>query len=101
MPRRDQVPVELGVAIDALPSDVAGGLAADVAAEVPPEGRVHHRGRGGRGSGSRARPRTVELFATGRLRCIALPRDTVERALRSAPDLAWCVLEVLVSRIRG
>jgi hypothetical protein len=48
VPRWDQVPVELDVAIDAL-----------------------------------------------------LARDTLERALRFGPDLAWCVLEVLVSRIRG
>jgi flavin reductase (DIM6/NTAB) family NADH-FMN oxidoreductase RutF len=47
------------------------------------------------------RPRTADVVAESRLRCIALPRETVERALRAEPDLAWRVLEVLAGRIRG
>ena len=39
--------------------------------------------------------------AERRLRCIALSRETVKRALRAEPDLAWRVLEVLAGRIRG
>jgi hypothetical protein len=35
------------------------------------------------------------------LRCIALSRERVKRALRSEPELAWRVLEVLAGRIRG
>jgi CRP-like cAMP-binding protein len=41
------------------------------------------------------------VVAESQLRCIALSRDTVQRALRSEPDLAWRVLEVLAGRIRG
>jgi CRP/FNR family cyclic AMP-dependent transcriptional regulator len=47
------------------------------------------------------RPRTADVVAESQLRCIALSRDTVQRALRSEPDLAWRVLEVLAGRIRG
>jgi flavin reductase (DIM6/NTAB) family NADH-FMN oxidoreductase RutF len=47
------------------------------------------------------RPRTADVVAESRLRCIALSRETVKRALRAEPDLAWCVLEVLAGRIRG
>ena len=47
------------------------------------------------------RPRTADVVAETRLRCIALSRETVKRALRDEPDLAWRVLEVLAGRIRG
>jgi flavin reductase (DIM6/NTAB) family NADH-FMN oxidoreductase RutF len=47
------------------------------------------------------RPRTADVVAESRLRCIALSRETVERELRAEPDLAWRVLEVLAGRIRG
>jgi CRP-like cAMP-binding protein len=47
------------------------------------------------------RPRTADVIAETRLRCIALSRDTVKRALRAEPDLAWRVLEVLAGRVRG
>ena len=47
------------------------------------------------------RPRTADVIAETRLRCIALSRETVKRALRAEPDLAWRVLEVLAGRIRG
>jgi flavin reductase (DIM6/NTAB) family NADH-FMN oxidoreductase RutF len=47
------------------------------------------------------RPRTADVVAESRLRCIALSRETVKRALRAEPDLAWRVLEVLAGRIRG
>jgi CRP/FNR family transcriptional regulator, cyclic AMP receptor protein len=47
------------------------------------------------------RPRTADVVAESPLRAIALSRDTVKRALRSEPDLAWRVLEVLAGRIRG
>jgi flavin reductase (DIM6/NTAB) family NADH-FMN oxidoreductase RutF len=47
------------------------------------------------------RPRTADVIAETRLRCIALSRDTVKRALSAEPDLAWRVLEVLAGRIRG
>jgi flavin reductase (DIM6/NTAB) family NADH-FMN oxidoreductase RutF len=47
------------------------------------------------------RPRTADVVAETGLRCIALSRETVKRALRSEPDLAWRVLEVLAGRIRG
>lgn len=47
------------------------------------------------------RTRTADVVAETRLRCIALSRETVKRALRSEPDLAWRVLEVLAGRIRG
>ena len=47
------------------------------------------------------RPRTADVVAETRLRCIALSRETVKRALRAEPDLAWRVLEVLAGRIRG
>src|SRR5262245_29747719 len=47
------------------------------------------------------RPRTADVVAESPLRAIALSRDTVRRALRSEPDLAWRVLEVLAGRIRG
>ena len=47
------------------------------------------------------RPRTADVVADSSLRAIALSRDTVRRALRSEPDLAWRVLEVLAGRIRG
>ena len=47
------------------------------------------------------RPRTADVVADTRLRCIALSRGTVKRALRAEPDLAWRVLEVLAGRIRG
>jgi len=47
------------------------------------------------------RPRTADVVAQSPLRAIALSRDTVKRALRSEPDLAWRVLEVLAGRIRG
>jgi flavin reductase (DIM6/NTAB) family NADH-FMN oxidoreductase RutF len=47
------------------------------------------------------RPRTSDVVAESRLRCIALSRETVKRALRAEPDLAWRVLEVLAGRIRG
>ena len=47
------------------------------------------------------RPRTADVVAETRLRCIALSRETVQRALRAEPDLAWRVLEVLAGRIRG
>jgi flavin reductase (DIM6/NTAB) family NADH-FMN oxidoreductase RutF len=47
------------------------------------------------------RPRTADVVAESRLRCIALSRDIVKRALRAEPDLAWRVLEVLAGRIRG
>jgi flavin reductase (DIM6/NTAB) family NADH-FMN oxidoreductase RutF len=42
-----------------------------------------------------------QFFGETRLRCIALSRETVKRALRAEPDLAWRVLEVLAGRIRG
>ena len=38
---------------------------------------------------------------TARSGCIALSRETRRRALRSEPELAWRVLEVLAARIRG
>jgi len=47
------------------------------------------------------RPRTADVIAETGLRCIALSRDTVKRALGAEPDLAWRVLEVLAGRIRG
>ncbi len=47
------------------------------------------------------RPRTADVVAESQLRCIALSRETIRRALRSEPDLAWRVLEVLAGRIRG
>jgi len=47
------------------------------------------------------RPRTADVVAETRLRCVALSRDTFKRALRAEPDLAWRVLEVLAGRIRG
>jgi flavin reductase (DIM6/NTAB) family NADH-FMN oxidoreductase RutF len=47
------------------------------------------------------RPRTADVIAETGLRCIALSRDTVKRALSAEPDLAWRVLEVLAGRIRG
>jgi flavin reductase (DIM6/NTAB) family NADH-FMN oxidoreductase RutF len=47
------------------------------------------------------RPRTADVVAESRLRCIALSRETVKRAFRAEPDLAWRVLEVLAGRIRG
>ena len=47
------------------------------------------------------RPRSADVVAETRLRCIALSRETVKRALRAEPDLAWRVLEVLAGRIRG
>ena len=47
------------------------------------------------------RPRTADVVAQSPLRATALSRDTVKRALRSEPDLAWRVLEVLAGRIRG
>jgi len=47
------------------------------------------------------RPRTADVVAESRLRCIALSRETVKGALRAEPDLAWRVLEVLAGRIRG
>jgi Flavin reductase like domain/Cyclic nucleotide-binding domain len=47
------------------------------------------------------RPRTADVIAESGLRCIALSRDTVKRALSAEPDLAWRVLEVLAGRIRG
>ena len=47
------------------------------------------------------RPRTADVVAESRLHCIALSRETVKRALRAEPDLAWLVLEVLAGRIRG
>jgi flavin reductase (DIM6/NTAB) family NADH-FMN oxidoreductase RutF len=47
------------------------------------------------------RPRTADVVAESQLRCIALSHQTVQRALRSEPDLAWRVLEVLAGRIRG
>ena len=47
------------------------------------------------------RPRTADVVAETRLRCIALSRETVKRALRAEPELAWRVLEVLAGRIRG
>jgi flavin reductase (DIM6/NTAB) family NADH-FMN oxidoreductase RutF len=47
------------------------------------------------------RTRTADVVAESRLRCIALSRETVKRALRTEPDLAWRVLEVLAGRIRG
>jgi flavin reductase (DIM6/NTAB) family NADH-FMN oxidoreductase RutF len=47
------------------------------------------------------RPRTADVVAETRLRCIALSRETVKRALRAEPDLAWRVLEVLAGRVRG
>ncbi|HET8527148.1 MAG TPA: flavin reductase [Actinomycetota bacterium] len=47
------------------------------------------------------RPRTADVVAESQLRAIALSRDTVRRALRSEPDLAWRVLEVLAGRVRG
>ena len=48
-----------------------------------------------------SRSRTADVVAESPLRAIALSRDTVKRALRSEPDLAWRVLEVLAGRIRG
>jgi CRP-like cAMP-binding protein len=39
------------------------------------------------------RSRTADVVAGSRLRCIALSRETVKRALRTEPDLAWRVLE--------
>ena len=45
------------------------------------------------------RPRTADVVAESRLRCIALSRETVKRALAAEPDLAWRVLEVLAGRI--
>ena len=47
------------------------------------------------------RRRTADVIAETGLRCIALSRDTVKRALSAEPDLAWRVLEVLAGRIRG
>lgn len=47
------------------------------------------------------RPRTADVVAETRLRCIALSRDTFKRALRAEPDLAWRILEVVAGRIRG
>jgi flavin reductase (DIM6/NTAB) family NADH-FMN oxidoreductase RutF len=47
------------------------------------------------------RPRTADVVAETRLRCIALSRDSFKRALRAEPDLAWRVLEVLAGRVRG
>lgn len=47
------------------------------------------------------RPRTAGVVAESQLRCIELSRETVKRALRTEPDLAWRVLEVLAGRIRG
>ena len=47
------------------------------------------------------RPRTADVVADSRLRCVALSRETVKGALRAEPDLAWRVLEVLAGRIRG
>jgi hypothetical protein len=36
-----------------------------------------------------SRARTADVMAESQLRCIALSRDTVLRALRSERDLAW------------
>jgi len=47
------------------------------------------------------RARTADVVADSPLRAVALSRDTVQRALRSEPDLAWRVLEILAGRIRG
>jgi flavin reductase (DIM6/NTAB) family NADH-FMN oxidoreductase RutF len=47
------------------------------------------------------RTRTADVVAESQLRCIALSRATVQRALRSEPDLSWRILEVLAGRIRG
>ena len=99
MPRRDQVPVGLDVAIDALRTSPAGWRPMSRPRSLPRDESTIE--------GAEGEDPVLALAAdgravrTGRLRCIALPRDTGERAPRSEPDLAWCVLEVLVSRIRG
>jgi flavin reductase (DIM6/NTAB) family NADH-FMN oxidoreductase RutF len=49
--------------------------------------------------GERGEPPT--WWPESRLRCMALSRERVKRALRSEPELAWRVLEVLAGRIRG
>ncbi len=47
------------------------------------------------------RMRTADVIADGSLRVTALSRETLRRALRSEPELAWRLLEVLAARIRG
>jgi flavin reductase (DIM6/NTAB) family NADH-FMN oxidoreductase RutF len=47
------------------------------------------------------RPRTADVVAESPLRAVALSRKAVRHALRSEPDLAWRVMEILAGRIRG
>ena len=47
------------------------------------------------------RSRTADVIAEGELSCIALSRDALRQALLAEPEVAWRLLEVLASRVRG
>jgi flavin reductase (DIM6/NTAB) family NADH-FMN oxidoreductase RutF len=46
-------------------------------------------------------PRTADVFADGPARCLAVSRDALRAAIADDPDLAWCMLTVLASRLRA
>jgi flavin reductase (DIM6/NTAB) family NADH-FMN oxidoreductase RutF len=46
------------------------------------------------------RPRSADVLAVTRLRCLAIPRDLIREALTREPRAAWAMLETLAARFR-
>ena len=46
------------------------------------------------------RPRSADVTAETRVRCIAISRDALRDALALEPEAAWAMLQVLASRLR-
>lgn len=46
------------------------------------------------------RPRSADVLAATRLRCLAIPRDLFREALTREPRAAWAMLETLAARLR-
>ena len=46
------------------------------------------------------RPRSADIVAEGRVRCLAVSRESLREAIEAEPRVAWELLGVMASRLR-